>query len=99
ASKFKVALAQKAKELYAGREAAFGPEIMRKIEREIYLQLLDNLWMQHLEDMDHLRQGIHWISVGQRDPLVEYRRQAQQIFEQMQLKLRSEVVRAIFYAE
>ncbi len=97
-SKFETVLTQKAKALFAARETAFTPDIMRKVEREIYLQILDNLWMQHLEDMDHLRQGIHWISVGQRDPLVEYRRQAQMIFEQMQAKLRTEVTKAIFYA-
>ena len=72
---------------------------MRKVERDIYLQVLDNLWMQHLENMDHLREGIGWISVGQRDPLVEYRRRGQLIFEQMQHDLRHEVVRAIFHAE
>ncbi len=99
AAKFPQALKQKAIEVYEARESAFGKEIMRKVERDIYLQLLDNLWMQHLEDMDHLRQGIHWISVGQRDPLVEYRRQAQIIFEQMQERLRHDVVRAIYYAE
>ncbi len=55
--------------------------------------------MQHLESMDHMREGIHWISVGQRDPLVEYRRQAQRLFEEMQVTLRREVVRAIFSAE
>ncbi len=88
-----------AKELYDGREAAFTPEVMRKVERDIYLQVLDNLWMQHLENMDHMREGIHWISVGQRDPLVEYRRQAQRMFEEMQATLRHEVVRALFSAE
>ena len=46
---------------------------MRKVERDVYLQILDNLWMQHLENMHHLREGITWMSVGQRDPLVEYR--------------------------
>ncbi len=99
ADQFEKVLAQKAKEYYEAREAAFTTEIMRKIEREIYLQVLDNLWMQHLEDMDHLRQGIHWISVGQRDPLVEYRRQSQLIFEQMQTRLRSDITRAIFSAQ
>jgi preprotein translocase subunit SecA len=49
--------------------------------------------------MDHLREGIGWISVGQRDPLVEYRSRGQIIFEQMQHDLRHEVVRALFYAE
>jgi preprotein translocase subunit SecA len=92
-------LAQEAKELYKGREAAFTPEVMRKVERDAYLQILDNLWMQHLENMDHLREGIHWMSVGQRDPLVEYRRRGQLIFEQMQHDLRHDVVRALFHAE
>lgn len=54
--------------------------------------------MEHLESMDHLRQGIHWISVGQRDPLVEYRRQSQIMFEAMQETLRHDVIRALFHA-
>lgn len=97
--KFAEVLKQKAVELYEARETAFTPEVMRKVERDIYLQLLDNLWMKHLEDMDHMRQGIHWISVGQRDPLVEYRRQAQIMFETMQERLRRDVVRTIFAAQ
>lgn len=99
ADKVKPVLLEEAKELYKGREMAFTPEILRKVERDIYLQVLDNLWMQHLENMDHLREGIGWISVGQRDPLVEYRRRGQIIFEQMQHDLRHEVVRALFHAE
>lgn len=95
----KPALIEEAKELYKGREVAFSPEIMRKVERDAYLQILDNLWMQHLENMDHLREGIGWMSVGQRDPLVEYRRRGQMIFEEMQHALRHEVVRALFHAE
>jgi len=84
---------------YETRQKTFSAEIMRKIERDIYLQTLDNLWMQHLENMDHLREGIHWISVGQRDPLVEYRRQGQHLFEEMQAVLRHDVVRMLFHAE
>lgn len=99
ADRFETVLLQKAKELYNGREAAFTPEIMRKVERDIYLQVLDNLWMQHLENMAHLREGIHWISVGQRDPLVEYRRQGQRLFDEMQHNLRHDVLRALFHAE
>jgi len=99
ATKFQQVLYTEALELYAGREMAFTPDIMRKIERDIYLQILDNLWMQHLENMDHLREGIHWMSVGQLDPLVEYRRRGQLIFEDMQITLRHEVVRAIFHAQ
>ncbi|HUP26061.1 MAG TPA: preprotein translocase subunit SecA [Candidatus Limnocylindrales bacterium] len=99
ATQFGKVLQTEATELYEARETAFTPELMRKVERDIYLQVLDNLWMQHLENMDHMREGIHWISVGQRDPLVEYRRQAQHMFEEMQQTLRHEVVRALFSAE
>lgn len=99
ADKFGKVLLEEAMELYEGREVAFTEEIMRKVERDIYLQILDNLWMQHLENMDHLREGIHWISVGQRDPLVEYRRQSQILFEEMQITLRHDVIRALFHAE
>jgi preprotein translocase subunit SecA len=99
AAKFSPELKKEALELYEGREAAFTPEIMRKIERDVYLQVLDNLWMQHLENMDHLREGIHWISVGQQDPLVEYRRQGQQIFEEMQRQLKHDIVITLMHAE
>ena len=99
ATKFEQVLTQEAKELYAARESAFTTEIMRKVERDIYLQVLDNLWMQHLENMDHLREGIHWMSVGQQDPLVEYRRRGQLLFEEMQNSLRHDVLRTLFHAE
>ncbi len=97
--KFGATLLTVAHEMYATREKTFTAEIMRKIERDVYLQLLDNLWMQHLENMDHLREGIHWMAVGQRDPLVEYRRQSQLLFDQMQETLRHDVVRALFHAQ
>lgn len=98
ADRFESVLEQEATELYAAREAAFGPEIMRAIERDIYFQVLDNLWMQHLENMQHMREGIHWTSVGQRDPLVEYRRRAQVMFESMQIDLRRQVLRSLYHA-
>lgn len=85
--------------LYQSKEELFSKEIMRKVEREVYLQILDDLWMQHLENMDHLREGIHWMSVGQRDPLVEYRRQSQIIFDQMQNTLRTNVIKTLFHAK
>ncbi len=99
ADKFQAELHKAAMELYKRQEKLFTPEIMRKVERDAFLQVLDNLWMQHLENMDHLREGIHWISVGQRDPLVEYRRQGGMIFDAMQENLRHEIVRAISYAQ
>ena len=99
ATKFEDVLKVEAKEFYEARETAFKPEVLRKVERDIYLEILDDLWMKHLENMEHLREGIHWMSVGQRDPLVEYRRQAQFIFNDMQDALRHDVVRALFHAE
>jgi preprotein translocase subunit SecA len=99
ATKFEAVLKTEAAELYAAREVAFTKEIMRKVERDIYLQVLDNLWMQHLENMDHLREGIHWMSVGQQDPLVEYRRRGQLLFEEMQQTLRHDVLLHLFHAQ
>lgn len=82
---------------YSAKEDELGDEILRKVEREVYLQVLDTLWMQHLENMQHLREGIHWRSVGQRDPLVEYRSESQKLFESLQATLRNEVLRAIMH--
>ena len=83
------------KEAYASKEEEFSPEVMRKIEREVYLKVLDTLWMQHLENMQHLREGIHWRSVGQRDPLVEYRTESQKLFDGLQRNLREEVLKIL----
>jgi preprotein translocase subunit SecA len=99
ATKFEKVLQTEAAELYAARETAFTKDVMRKVERDIYLQILDNLWMQHLENMDHLREGIHWMSVGQQDPLVEYRRRGQLLFDEMQATLRHDVMLHLFHAE
>ena len=82
-------------EAYAAQEEKFGAETMRKVEREVYLKVLDTLWMQHLENMQHLREGIHWRSVGQRDPLVEYRAESQKLFDGLQRNLREEVLRIL----
>lgn len=86
-----------AQKLYKKREEDLTPELMRRVEREVYLQVMDTLWMQHLENMQHLREGIHWRSVGQRDPLVEYRQESQRVFETLQATLREEVIRAMFH--
>lgn len=82
-------------EAYNKKEAEFGSETMRKVEREVYLKVLDTLWMQHLENMQHLREGIHWRSVGQRDPLVEYRSESQKLFDGLQRNLREEVLKIL----
>lgn len=82
--------------LYKDKEKELDVENLRRVEREVYMVVLDNLWMQHLENMQHLRDGIHWRSVGQRDPLVEYRSESQKLFESLQRTLEEEVLRAVF---
>jgi preprotein translocase subunit SecA len=99
ATKFEAVLKEEAAKLYKTQIAAFTEEVMHKVERDIYLQVLDNLWMQHLENMDHLREGIHWMSVGQQDPLVEYRRRGQLLFDGMQESLRHDVLLHLFHAQ
>lgn len=86
-----------AEKLYADKEKELTKDVIRGVEREVYLQVLDTLWMQHLENMQHLREGIHWRSMGQRDPLVEYRSESQKLFDSLQATLRDEVLRAVFH--
>lgn len=83
--------------LYDEKEKELDADVLRKVEREVYLQVLDTLWMQHLENMQHLREGIQWRSVGQRDPLVEYRSESQKLFDSLQATLRDEVLRLIMH--
>ena len=92
--RYKLAL-EAVEEAYAAQEEKFTSEVMRKVEREVYLKVLDMLWMQHLENMQHLREGIHWRSVGQRDPLVEYRSESQKLFDGLQRNLREEVLKIL----
>jgi preprotein translocase subunit SecA len=93
-ARYELAL-KEVQKFYQGKEKELETEVIRKVEREVYLQVLDTLWMQHLENMQHLRDGIHWRSVGQRDPLVEYRSESQKLFDSLQETLRDEVLRTI----
>lgn len=95
-TRFDLAL-KEVNKLYKAKEQELEVDVMRKVEREVYLQVLDTLWMQHLENMQHLREGIHWRSVGQRDPLVEYRSESQKLFDSLQQTLRDEVLRAVMH--
>ena len=82
-------------DIYNEQKSELGEETLQKVEREVYMQILDTLWMNHLENMNHLREGIHWRSVGQRDPLVEYRAESQKLFDGLQNTLRDETIRII----
>ena len=99
ADEFEDNLKKASRKLYKSQLEAFGEEVFEVIQRDIYFQTLDNFWMNHLEQMEHTRQGVQWISVGQRDPLVEYRRQAQILYNEMQTKLRRMVLKILFRAQ
>ncbi|HBR71950.1 MAG TPA: preprotein translocase subunit SecA [Candidatus Moranbacteria bacterium] len=86
----------RAKNLYGTKEKEMGVETMRKIEKMIILQTIDTLWMNHLDEIDYLRQGIGLRGYGQRDPLVEYKREAFNLFSHLVENIRSTIVRTIF---
>ena len=77
---------------YSAKEEQVGPEI-RKLEKHIMLQVLDNLWKEHLATMDQLRQGIHLRAYAQKNPKQEYKREAFELFESMLSSLKHDVVR------
>lgn len=99
ADKFEPSLNKAVLKLYNRQNEVFGGEIFGIIQRDVYFQSLDHLWMNHLEQMEHTRQGVQWISVGQRDPLVEYRKQAQILYEEMQINLRRTVLKITMRAQ
>ena len=87
-------IVEQVKAQYAEKEAAIGPDI-RVIEKQIMLQILDNLWKEHLAAMDHLRQGIHLRAYAQKQPKQEYKREAFQLFEELLSNVKHEVIRVL----
>ncbi len=83
-------------DMYEAREKQISPEVMRQIERWVSLQVIDNLWMDHLDAIDDLREGIGLRGYGQRDPLVEYKNEAFNMFERLLATIDSEIVHRIF---
>ena len=81
-------LQKAADETYAQRVAKNGPDVMRYVEKQIVLQVLDSLWREHLVTLDHLRQVIGWRGLAQRDPLNEYKSEAFQLFNELITQLR-----------
>ena len=88
-----VALGQ---ELYKEQEATLGAEIMRDIERQLMLRVIDANWVPHLTSMENLRQGIGLQAYGQRDPLVMYKRQGMEKFEDLKSRIQYDIVHTIF---
>ncbi len=86
----------KAKEAYIKKEQEIGSQNLRQIERAIILQTIDTLWMNHLDEIDYLRQGIGLRGYGQRDPLIEYKREAFHLFSHLMENMRSTTVKTVF---
>ena len=83
----------------AEKAANYGPEVMRMAEKSLLLQLLDQIWKDHLLTLDHLRQGISLRAYGQRDPLREYQSEAFELFNQMLSHLRHTVTQVLSHVE
>jgi preprotein translocase subunit SecA len=83
-------------EKYQKKEAVIGPDLMRTHERIIMLQVVDTQWKDHLYAMDHLKEGIGLRGYGQRDPLIEYKKESFDMFEAMWDRIEEEIVRILF---
>ncbi|MDE7283765.1 MAG: preprotein translocase subunit SecA [Lachnospiraceae bacterium] len=90
-------LKEEAVKLYESKEAEFPePEAIREIERVVLLKAIDRKWMDHIDDMDQLRQGVGLQAYGQRDPLVEYKMSGYEMFDEMTQNIKEETVRLLF---
>ncbi len=99
-NELKQMIKEKAIRLYEMKEAEFPePEQIRELERVILLKVIDRKWMDHIDDMDQLRQGIGLQAYGQRDPLVEYKMSAYEMFDAMTSSIREDTVRLLFHVK
>jgi preprotein translocase subunit SecA len=78
---------------YQSKEALVGSELLRRVERDIMLQIVDTQWKDHLYSLDHLKEGIGLRGYGQRDPLVEYKKESFSLFQDMKARIEEEIVR------
>ena len=90
------ALVALAEEAYSSREQLFGIDNMRELEKVVMLKVVDAKWMEHLDAMDMLREGIGLRAYGQRDPLIEYKIEAYDMFQQMIDNIQTDIVKYIF---
>ena len=88
-------LLERARQLYEKREKEFGSELAREIERVVLLRNVDMKWMDHIDNMEELKRGIHLRSIGQRDPVVEYRMEGSEMFEQMVESIREDTIKML----
>jgi len=90
------AIFEKLKQRYDAKEGLIGPDAMRHHERMIMLSVLDSQWKDHLLSMDHLREGIGLRGYGQHDPVVEYKRESFDMFEEMMKRFQEDTVRYLY---
>ncbi len=90
---------EEAHRVYRRREEEFGPDVLRQIEQNVILSIIDNKWREHLAEMDYLRAGIGLRAMGQRDPLVEYQREGFDMFSEMVDAIKRDSVRYLFHAQ
>ena len=86
-----------AKKSYEEKDALVGGELLRRVERDIMLQIVDAQWKDHLYSLDHLKEGIGLRGYGQRDPLVEYKKESFALFQDMKARIEEEIVRYLFW--
>ncbi|MEZ5290086.1 MAG: preprotein translocase subunit SecA [Vicinamibacterales bacterium] len=82
---------------YEDKERVIPTDIMRRVERDLMLQIVDSQWKDHLYSLDHLKDGISLRSYGQRDPLVEYKKESYQLFQDMRSRIEAEMVRYLWW--
>lgn len=84
---------------YEAKETILGEETMRDMERMVILRLIDQKWIDHLHEIDALREGIGLRAYGQKDPLIEYKREARELFQEMMANIRQEVTMTLFHLQ
>jgi len=92
-------LAELAEKAYDAKEAAMGADLLRRLERLVMLHAVDNRWVRHLTDLDELREGIGLRAFGQQDPLVAYKKEAHEMYEELIASISHDVAYAIYHAQ
>jgi len=88
-----------AKERYEQKEVRFGSDVMRQFERNVFLMVIDNLWKDHLFEMDHLKGGVQFRAFGQKNPLFEYQREGLKMFGELRAAMAKEISVYLFRLE
>jgi preprotein translocase subunit SecA len=93
------AVVAEAVEHYEAREAEFGSDVMRDVERQVMLRVIDTRWREHLYEMDYLQEGIHLRAMGQKDPLVEWQREGYNMFESLVDNVAADFVKYVMHLQ